>query len=141
MLERLKNDLATRHMPVCVISTDEARERAFASGALAFVAKPIQSRDVLDGCSITMSEFIARRTRSVLVVEPDAGAPQPIGELLERRGRAGARPSRDGAGGDCSCSRTARSTASSPAPTAATLAGRAWPRRNGNDEAASAACR
>ena len=49
VLERLKNDLATRHIPVCVISTDEARDRALASGALAFVAKPIQSRDVLDG--------------------------------------------------------------------------------------------
>ena len=48
VLERLKNDLATRHIPVCVISTDDARDRALASGALAFVAKPIQSRDVLD---------------------------------------------------------------------------------------------
>ena len=48
VLERLKNDVATRHIPVCVISTDEARERALASGALAFVAKPIQTRDTLD---------------------------------------------------------------------------------------------
>jgi CheY-like chemotaxis protein len=27
VLERLKNDLHTRHVPVCVISTDEARQR------------------------------------------------------------------------------------------------------------------
>src|SRR5204862_2782623 len=48
VLERLKNDLHTRHIPVCVVSTDEARERALRSGALAFIAKPIQSRDLLD---------------------------------------------------------------------------------------------
>ena len=45
VLERLKNDIDTRHIPVCVISTDEARERALSSGALAFVAKPIQTRE------------------------------------------------------------------------------------------------
>ena len=48
VLERLKADLATRHIPVCVISTDESRERALKSGALAFIAKPIQTRDTLD---------------------------------------------------------------------------------------------
>ncbi|MBL8799788.1 MAG: HAMP domain-containing protein, partial [Planctomycetia bacterium] len=41
VLERLKNDLLTRHIPICVISTEEARERALSSGALAFVPKPI----------------------------------------------------------------------------------------------------
>src|SRR5262249_42772435 len=49
VMERLKNDLGTRHIPICIISTDECRERALGSGALTFVAKPIQSRDVLDG--------------------------------------------------------------------------------------------
>ncbi len=48
VLERLKNDTATRHVPVCVISTDDSRNRAITSGALGFVAKPIESRDVLD---------------------------------------------------------------------------------------------
>ena len=56
------------------------------SGALAFVAKPIQSRDVLDDCSTTLDEFIDRPTR------------QPA------RGRAGRRPprrrSRDCVGAD-----------------------------------------
>ena len=49
MLERLKNDIATRHIPVYVISTEEARERAYHAGARGFLAKPIQSKDVLDG--------------------------------------------------------------------------------------------
>ena len=29
VLDRLKHDLATRHIPVCVVSTEDARERAF----------------------------------------------------------------------------------------------------------------
>ena len=48
-----------------------ARDRALASGALAFVAKPIQSRDVLDGLLDHLHDFLARPARRLLVVEPD----------------------------------------------------------------------
>ncbi len=71
VLERLKNDVATRHIPVCVVSTDESRDRALASGALAFLAKPIQSRDVLDALLDHVGDFIGREMKSLLVVEPD----------------------------------------------------------------------
>jgi CheY-like chemotaxis protein len=71
VLERLKNDVATRHVPVCVVSTDESRDRALAYGALAFLAKPIQSRDVLDGLLHHVGEFIGRAMKSLLVVESD----------------------------------------------------------------------
>src|SRR5207248_629335 len=66
VLERLKSDLTTRHLPVCVISTEEARRRALASGAIAFVTKPIQSRDVLDGLLAFLDDFTSRPTRQVL---------------------------------------------------------------------------
>jgi CheY-like chemotaxis protein len=72
VLERLKSNLATRHLPVCVISTDDARRRALASGAIAFLAKPIQSREVLDDMLKYLNDFVSRSTRQVLVVEPDA---------------------------------------------------------------------
>jgi signal transduction histidine kinase/CheY-like chemotaxis protein len=71
VLERLKNDIATRHVPVCVVSTDESRDRALASGALAFLAKPIQSRDVLDALLDYVGDFIGRTMKSLLVIEPD----------------------------------------------------------------------
>jgi signal transduction histidine kinase/HAMP domain-containing protein/CheY-like chemotaxis protein len=45
VLERLKNDLASRHVPICVISTEEARERAWRGGAWAFLPKPIRSAE------------------------------------------------------------------------------------------------
>jgi signal transduction histidine kinase/HAMP domain-containing protein/CheY-like chemotaxis protein len=72
VLDRLKSDVATRHIPVCVISTDEARERALSSGALAFVAKPIPSRDLLDQLLVQVNDFISRSMKSLVVIEPDA---------------------------------------------------------------------
>ena len=42
VLDRLKKDLATRHLPVCVISTEEARQRSMACGAAGFGAKPLK---------------------------------------------------------------------------------------------------
>ncbi len=74
VLERLKNDMATRHIPVCVISTDESKARAFDSGALAFVTKPIQSRDVLDEMLKGLTEFSRHTRKKTLIVEPDAKA-------------------------------------------------------------------
>ena len=71
VLERLKNDVGIRHVPVCVISTDESRDRALACGALAFVAKPIQNRDMLDGLLEHVRDFIDRAMKSLLVVESD----------------------------------------------------------------------
>jgi CheY-like chemotaxis protein len=49
-----------------------------ASGAMAFVAKPIQSKDYLDGLFAVLDDFIARSTKSLLVVEPDAERRQRI---------------------------------------------------------------
>ena len=71
VLERLKNDLGTRHIPICVISTDDAREKSMSSGAMAFVAKPIQSKDVLDGMLDLLDRYNGRR-KDVLVVTNDA---------------------------------------------------------------------
>jgi HAMP domain-containing protein/signal transduction histidine kinase/CheY-like chemotaxis protein len=82
VLERLKSNLTTRHLPVCVVSTDDARRRALASGAIAFLAKPIQSRDVLDKMLRYLSDFVTRPTRHVLVVEPDRSRREEIQELV-----------------------------------------------------------
>jgi HAMP domain-containing protein/signal transduction histidine kinase/DNA-binding response OmpR family regulator len=71
ILERLKHDTATRHIPVCVISTDDSRERALTGGALAFLAKPIQSRDVLDALLDEMADAVSRPARILLLLEPD----------------------------------------------------------------------
>ncbi|HEY1067974.1 MAG TPA: ATP-binding protein, partial [Pirellulales bacterium] len=71
VLERLKNDLATRHIPVCVASTFDAGERAFDSGGLLFVAKPIRTRGAVDAFLKRLVEFVDRVNKTVLVVASD----------------------------------------------------------------------
>src|SRR5262249_49526431 len=82
VLERLKHDLGTRHIPVCVVSTEEARDRALNDGALAFVAKPIQTRALLDRLLDELKAFVDRPVRGLLVVEPDARRRERILEAL-----------------------------------------------------------
>ncbi|MGE5095229.1 MAG: response regulator [Betaproteobacteria bacterium] len=71
VLSRLKNDLAVRHTPVHVISTDEARDRALSSGARRFIAKPIQSRKAVDEVMEEVYRYVSNERRKVLIVEPD----------------------------------------------------------------------
>jgi CheY-like chemotaxis protein len=82
VLSRLKNDLATRHIPVHVISTEEARDRALASGARRFIAKPIQSRKAVDDMLKHVSEYAGRSERRLLVLEPDPGRLAMIRDYL-----------------------------------------------------------
>jgi HAMP domain-containing protein/signal transduction histidine kinase/CheY-like chemotaxis protein len=74
VLARLKNDVATRHIPVYVVSTEEARERAFRSGAKEFIAKPIQSKQVLSAMLDEMTAFLNGARKRIVVIdeEPDS---------------------------------------------------------------------
>ncbi|WP_298926500.1 response regulator, partial [uncultured Ramlibacter sp.] len=71
VLDRLKQDFGARHIPVCVISTDDSRARAFKGGAVAFVEKPIQSKEVLDAMLDRLRSYITRQQRNVLVALKD----------------------------------------------------------------------
>ncbi|HSW20355.1 MAG TPA: HAMP domain-containing protein [Ramlibacter sp.] len=84
ILERLKADLGTRHIPVCVISTDDSRERALDSGAIGFLAKPLQSIDEVDAALRELHAFVQAGSRKLLV----AMQPSPLrdGYLAELAG-------------------------------------------------------
>jgi CheY-like chemotaxis protein len=86
VLEQLKGDLTTRHIPVVVVSTDDSRSRAIESGAWAFVAKPIESRDLVDGLLDSLNAFADTKTRSLLIVEPDADRRAAAVRLLQMDG-------------------------------------------------------
>jgi len=70
VLERLKNDMASRHVPVCVISTEEARERAWRAGAWSFLAKPIQSVERISELMESVRTVVMRKTTEVLLLAP-----------------------------------------------------------------------
>ena len=72
VLDRLKNDDQTRHIPVSVISTDESRDRALKSGAFQFVAKPMQSKEVIDALLDRLGAYLRRARRHLLSVSVDA---------------------------------------------------------------------
>jgi HAMP domain-containing protein/signal transduction histidine kinase/CheY-like chemotaxis protein len=85
VLERLKADLGTRHIPVCVVSTDEARDRALDSGAIGFISKPLVSKDVVDRAVERLKSYVSRPARQVLLLMPDG---EPRKEVVERLGAA-----------------------------------------------------
>ncbi len=70
ILDRLKTDAGMRHIPVCVVSTDDAFDRALQAGAIAFLAKPLQSKDAVDRALAELYRFVERRTRKLVVVMP-----------------------------------------------------------------------
>ncbi|MBV9124259.1 MAG: response regulator, partial [Planctomycetes bacterium] len=83
ILERLKNDTATRHIPVCVVSTEEVQHRSRELGALGFVAKPVQTRDTLEELVDHLKEFVSRPLKNLLVVEGESVSRSSILQTLD----------------------------------------------------------
>jgi HAMP domain-containing protein/signal transduction histidine kinase/CheY-like chemotaxis protein len=70
ILDRLKADLSTRHIPVCVVSTDDSRDRALNSGAIGFIAKPVTSGELIDEAMAQLKEYISRPRRKLALLMP-----------------------------------------------------------------------
>jgi HAMP domain-containing protein/signal transduction histidine kinase/CheY-like chemotaxis protein len=85
VLERLKADLSTRHIPVCVVSTDEALDRALDSGAIGFISKPLVSKDLVDRAIERLKSFVSRPSKQVLLLMPDG---EVRAQIVERLGAA-----------------------------------------------------
>jgi HAMP domain-containing protein/signal transduction histidine kinase/CheY-like chemotaxis protein len=71
VLERLKADTTTRHIPVCVISTEEVRERALQLGAFRIVLKPIETQETLEHTLDALRDFVSRPVKDLLVFGRD----------------------------------------------------------------------
>ena len=81
VLNALKHSLATRHIPVHVVSASDSQTDTLRLGALGFLAKPASAEDlnaVLEGIDRVHNE-----RRRVLAVEDDAGTQKAIRALLE----------------------------------------------------------
>ena len=85
VLDRLKHDPQTRHIPVSVISTDESRERALNAGAFSFLSKPIQTKEMIDALEDQVTAFTQRHEKQLLVVTPDAERRNWLVEYLAAR--------------------------------------------------------
>ncbi|MEY2504040.1 MAG: hypothetical protein QOG27_320, partial [Verrucomicrobiota bacterium] len=81
ILNRLKSDLATRHIPVFVISAREEPQNALRMGALRFLTKPIdelQIREIFEKAN----EMDATAAKKLLVIEDDENQRHEIRDLI-----------------------------------------------------------
>ena len=81
VLDRLKHDVRTRHIPVHVISVEEQRQRSLKLGAVSHLLKPV-TREAIDQALSGTVEFMRRPVKNLLVVEDDAVQRQSLQELI-----------------------------------------------------------
>jgi hypothetical protein len=81
ILDRLKHDPATRHVPVHIISVEENWQRGLRLGAIDFLTKPA-TKESLSEALTTLHEFVDRPVKRLLVVEDDEAQQRSIAELI-----------------------------------------------------------
>jgi len=81
VLNHLKQDPGTRHIPVQMLTLDEDRHHGLARGAFAFVTKPT-TPDVLEQAISRIKEYSSPRRKRLLVVEDNPAEQLSIRELL-----------------------------------------------------------
>ena len=81
VLDQLKHDPATRHIPVHIVSVEEEAERGRKLGALAYVTKPAD-KEALNQAFARMEDFLARKMKNLLVVEDNPAERDSIVELI-----------------------------------------------------------
>ncbi len=81
VLDRLKHDPNTRHIPVYFMSVEEGRQRGLQQGALAYLQKPV-SREALHQALTKIKDFVDRSVKNLLVVEDNETQRHSIVELI-----------------------------------------------------------
>jgi hypothetical protein len=81
ILDRLKHDPKTRHIPVHIMSVEEERRRALRLGAIRHWQKPMTNEDVSTAFD-QMTEFSKRGPRKLLLVEDDEAQRMSVVELI-----------------------------------------------------------
>ncbi|MBP5972836.1 HAMP domain-containing protein [Brasilonema sp. CT11] len=81
VLDRLKHDPSTRHIPVHIMTVEEGRQRGLRLGAIAYMQKPI-STEVLSQALSNIKGFVERPVKNLLIVEDDDNQRHSIMELI-----------------------------------------------------------
>ncbi len=84
VLDRLKNDVQTRHIPIHVISAGDHTRTAFSLGAVGYLTKPV-SREQLVGVLNKLEAKLEQRMHRVLIVEDDERQREAVSKLLGSR--------------------------------------------------------
>jgi CheY-like chemotaxis protein/GAF domain-containing protein len=81
VLSQLKQDPATRHIPVQIVTLDEDRQNGLARGAFAFLTKPTTPEGLTSAFS-RLKDYSMPRRKRLLVVEDNLIESKSIAELL-----------------------------------------------------------
>jgi HAMP domain-containing protein/signal transduction histidine kinase/DNA-binding response OmpR family regulator len=81
VLNHLKQDPTTRHIPVQILTLDEDRQHGLSRGAFSFVTKPT-TREGLEAAFSRIKEYASPRLKRLLVVEDNPAEQLSISELL-----------------------------------------------------------
>jgi CheY-like chemotaxis protein/Skp family chaperone for outer membrane proteins len=81
VLDRLKHDKSTRHIPVHIISGDDETARGLKLGAFAQVQKPV-TKEALDEAFAKIKGFVDRPNKSLLIIEDNEQQRSAISELI-----------------------------------------------------------
>ncbi|MEH2000509.1 MAG: response regulator [Nostoc sp.] len=81
LLDRLKHNPNTRHIPVHILSVDERQQRGLHLGAITYIQKPV-SPEALTQVLTEIKGFIERQVKTLLIVEDDPVQAQSIIELI-----------------------------------------------------------
>jgi HAMP domain-containing protein/CheY-like chemotaxis protein/signal transduction histidine kinase len=81
VLSQLKQDPATRHIPVQIVTLDEDRHHGLARGAFSFVQKPTTTEG-LESAFARIKDYSSPRRKRLLLVEDDEAERKGVAELL-----------------------------------------------------------
>ncbi|MET0937097.1 MAG: response regulator, partial [Luteibacter sp.] len=81
VLDLLKRDIRTRHIPIHMVSATDHSHTAMSMGAVGYSLKPVKRQQLAEALS-KLDERLSRGVRRVLVVEDDEVQRDAIGRLL-----------------------------------------------------------
>jgi CheY-like chemotaxis protein/CHASE3 domain sensor protein len=81
VLDRLKRDVKTRHIPIHVVSAGDHAQTAFSLGAVGYMLKPVKREELADVLT-KLEAKLSQRMHRVLVVEDDEVQRAAVAKLL-----------------------------------------------------------
>lgn len=81
VLDRLKRDVQTRHIPIHVVSGSDHSQTALSLGAVGYALKPVKREQLADVVK-TLETKLSQRLHRVLIVEDDHLQREAVGKLL-----------------------------------------------------------
>jgi len=84
VLDRLKHDPRTRHVPVHIISVEDEEKRGLKQGAMAYLHKPV-SKEGVEAALSRIKAFVERPVKKLLVVEDNEVQRKTTVDLIGNR--------------------------------------------------------